>query len=60
MEIDASHMPDILKYFNSKLVFPGIEACEFTLKKSIMHYTEKKTRFIKVTATLSKYITHLK
>jgi DNA polymerase delta subunit 1 len=60
MDIDDTHMDDLLKYFNSKLAQPGIESCEFHHKKSIMHYTEKKHRFIKVTATLPKYINSLR
>lgn len=60
MEIDESHMEDLRKYFNNKLVYPGIERCEWVLKKSIMHYSDKLTRFVKVTASLTKHITHLR
>ena len=60
MEIDEKEMEDLRKYFNNKLVSPGIEKCEWVLKKSIMHYTDKLTRFVKVTATLTKHISQLR
>ena len=56
MDISEEHMSDLVKYFNSKLTHQGIEMCEFVLKKSIMHYSNKQHRFVKVTATLPKYI----
>jgi hypothetical protein len=60
MEIDESHMPDVKKYLNSKLGHQGVERCDWELKKSIMHFTYKPTRFIKVTCTLPKHINQLK
>lgn len=56
MEIDNSHMDDVMKYLNSKLATQGVEMCQFVLSRSIMHFADKPTRFIKVTCTLPKHV----
>lgn len=47
-------------HFNTKLSSAGIESCELMRLKSIMHYQEKKTRFVKVTATTHKFMKELR
>ena len=61
MEIDEKEMDELRRYFNTKISNPnGIESCEFVMSRSIMHYNDKMTRFIKVTAVLASYIGQLK
>lgn len=56
MALESGEMENLRDFFNSKIGYPGIESCEYMLRKSIMHYTDKFTRFIKVTAFLPKYM----
>ena len=41
---------------NTKLSTPGVEKIEIVQRRSIMHYTDKMARFLKVTCTLPKHV----
>lgn len=47
MHAEDKDMPELLKVLNTKMSGAVVEL-ELVYKKSIMHYTEKPTKFIKV------------
>lgn len=48
MAIHDSDLPQLKQLLNSKLTNFGVTDLEIVSKKSIMHYSERMTKFIKV------------
>lgn len=63
MHVEDVHMPALVDLFNSKLnAAPGeiVTDCELVYMKSIMHYSERTNKFIKVYTLLPKHVGQLR
>ena len=63
MTLTEENLPDLKNLLNAK-VSPGgskvVTELEIVEKKSIMHYSDRIGRFVKVSTVLPKYIAHLR
>lgn len=61
MIIHDKNLPALKDLLNSKLTNSyGVVALEIVERKSVMHYSEKTCKFVKVSTVLPKFVTQLR
>jgi len=48
MHLEQEHMDELRNCLNTKIGHPAITECELVMRQSIMHYTERASKFVKV------------